>query len=538
VGGVNIDSTWATAYNSFVPVPEKFPAFEELVGYIHSKGLRVIMWATSFINNDNPDFQMAVDKKFLVRNKDGEVKLLKWWKGEGGLLDYSSPAAVEWFHGLMDNVLVLPNGDGVDGFKCDSSDPYIMEYMYGPDAKALGYNDVPYESYHQYADYYYGDFFNHTRARRGEAGLIMSRPVDCVMRDEINDRICLQQSPKYVMTSGWVGDDDASMDGLRACAKKVVFSAWDGYANFGCDVGGYRVQQISDAEHKYYFLRSAQLNAFLPLMENGGSGEHRPWMVAPGDSEVVDVYRDLVDQHTRLSQYLLSVGTRALATGTSSVTPLAVNSEDPKRPRSHRVYSLPSTYSYLLGPDVLVHPPLFGAVEREMGVDASVVEMRFPGDASTTWLDWWRPSEELLSHPGGTTKLRTVPLREYPVYVRAGALMPLWEEGLSKHSRTTFTWFAPRADRDTQPVVCAVHEPATDGPGMTATARFATAGSVEIKVSAHAGPVGISLVSVSKPSQVSVRGCVGAEHLYNPLTKTLDVTCEKNVLGSIFTVNF
>jgi len=496
------------------------------------------MWATSFVNNDNPDFQMAVDKKFLVRNKDGDVKLLKWWKGEGGLLDYSNPDAVEWWHGLMDNVLVLPNGDGIDGFKCDSSDPYIIEYMEGPGAKALGYNDVPYESYHQYADYYYGDFFNHTRARRGEAGLIMSRPVDCILRDKINDRICLQQSPKYVMTSGWVGDDDSSMDGLRACAKKVIFSAWDGYANFGCDVGGYRDQHIAEADLKFYFLRSAQFNAFLPLMENGGSGVHRPWMVVPGDTEIVDVYRDLVNQHTRLSQYLLSAGTQALATGTSSITPLAVNSEDPKRKRSHRFYSIPSTYSYLLGPDVLVHPPLFGVVEKKEGLDASVVEMRFPGDASTTWLDWWHPSEERLSHQGGDKKKRVVPLREYPVYVRAGALLPLWEEDKLKHSSTTFTWFAPRADRDTQPVVSAVHEPAADGPGMTATASFTTTGSVEMKISAHEGAVGMSLVNVPSPTKVSVSGCVGTEHFYYPLTRTLTVQCEKNTLGTILTVDF
>lgn len=541
VGGVNIDSEWATGFNSFVPVLDKFPDFQGMVGYIHSKGLRVTLWATSFVNTDNPDFQMAVDKKFLVRDKKGEVRPLKWWHGEAGLLDYSNPEAVDWWHSLMDNVLVLPNGDGVDGFKCDASDPYIMEYMMGPGQEALGYNDVPYEGYHQYADYYYGDFFNHTRARRGDEGLIMSRPVDCMMRDKVNDRICLQQSPKYVMTSGWVGDDDSNMDGLRACAKKVIYSAWDGYANYGCDVGGYRNQNLAPADLKFYFLRSAQFNAFLPLMENGGSGEHRPWMVVPGDEEIVNVYRDLVNQHTRLSQYLLSVGTQALATGTSSITPLAVNSEDPKRSRSHRIYSIPTTYSYLLGPDMLVHPPLFAAAEKEEAIDVSAVEMRFPGDAATTWLDWWHPSEARLAHAGGSKKLRVVPLREYPVYVRAGALMPLWEEGsglVKDTAHTTFTWFAPDPSRDTQPVVSEVHEPLAEGSGMTATASFTAAGGIEVQVSAHTGPVGLSLVSVAKPAKVSVQGCLRSEHVYHPLTKTLDIKCVDNARGSIFTVEF
>jgi hypothetical protein len=71
----------------------------------------------------------------------------------------------------------------------------------------------------------------------------------------------------------------------------------------------------------------------------------------------------------------LSVGTLALATGTSSTTPLALNSEDAKRPRSHRIYSILTTYSYLLGPDMLVHPSLFAAAEKEEAVDVSAVEV-------------------------------------------------------------------------------------------------------------------------------------------------------------------
>jgi alpha-glucosidase (family GH31 glycosyl hydrolase) len=121
------------------------------VQYVHAKGKKVIMWATSMINTDNPDFDMVVANKYAVRDKDGEARPIKWWKGHGVLLDYTNPAALKWWHGMMDTVLAaLPDGDGIDGFKCDSTDPLIMEYMMGPRGKALGYNDVPYESYPQY----------------------------------------------------------------------------------------------------------------------------------------------------------------------------------------------------------------------------------------------------------------------------------------------------------------------------------------------------------------------------------------------------
>lgn len=81
-----------------------------------------------------------------------------------------------------------------------------------------------------------------------------------------------------------------------------------GYGNYGCDIGGYRGGD--DTKYATHFLRSAQLNAFLPLMENGGGGEHRPWMYE--EKYVVPVYRKFVNQHYRLSAYLLTNGANAV----------------------------------------------------------------------------------------------------------------------------------------------------------------------------------------------------------------------------------
>jgi len=224
------------------------------------------------INVENPDFPMAEAKQYMVRDKRGKVYPLHWWHGDGGLLDYSNPEAVSWWHSKMDNVLDM----GVDGFKCDGTDPYIGEYIIT--GGALGYQNQSL-TYQQYADSYYRDFFQYTREKRGDVGLIMSRPSDCMV-DSVA-KVCWGYSPKDVVYSGWVGDDDATFNGLRGCAKKVVYSAWGGYANFGCDVGGYRGSNDLD---KHLFIRWAQYSAFLPLMENGGGGEHRPWLY---DNETV-----------------------------------------------------------------------------------------------------------------------------------------------------------------------------------------------------------------------------------------------------------
>jgi hypothetical protein len=62
-----------------------------------------------------------------------------------------------------------------DGFKCDGTDPYILEYSLA--GGAYGYNNQLL-TYRDYADAYYRDFLLYTRQKRGgDNGLIMSRPV-------------------------------------------------------------------------------------------------------------------------------------------------------------------------------------------------------------------------------------------------------------------------------------------------------------------------------------------------------------------------
>jgi hypothetical protein len=240
VGAVDIDSMWETQFNNFEPNTDRFPDFKGMVNWLHDQEIRIILWATSMVNVENPDYDMAVEKNYLVRNGQGIVRPIGWWHGEGGLLDYSNPEATSWWHSKMDQVLDL----GIDGWKTDGTDPYIAEYILFTGA-ALGYQNVSL-TYRDYANYYYRDFFYYTREKRGDVGLIMSRPVDCQL-DRIAS-ICTPYSPHDVVLSGWMGDDDNTFNGLLGCMKKVIYSAWDGYTNYGCDIGGYRQEEEPDKE--------------------------------------------------------------------------------------------------------------------------------------------------------------------------------------------------------------------------------------------------------------------------------------------------
>jgi hypothetical protein len=268
------------------------------------------------------------------------------------------------------------------------------------------------------------------------------------------------------------------------------------------------------------------------LMENGGYGEHLPWAF---DENTVTVYRNYVLQHHRLSAYLLSIGADAMDTTTSTVLPvdeqqISVNSSNDR----NLVFPQPSSYSFRLGPDLLVHPALHAS---NTNLTSTLVQMDFPGTADMLWLDWWRPYQLRDALAGGSHSTRLVGLEGYAVYVRAGALMPLHEvnqQGVLDMNCITFTWFQPLLASDhfaaESPLQFSLRESASTGSGLQATVYFDSPArdTIYAQLSAHAGPAALALVGLSKPSSVSLKVLPSAKcsHVYEVEQRTLRVRCE------------
>jgi len=286
---------------------------------------------------------------------------------------------------------------GMDGWKCDGTDPYIMEV---PDAQWYAGTNV---SHRTYADAYYGDFFDYTQTVNGDECLIMSRPVDGA---QYHTPLYLPFSPRRVVFSGWTGDDDADFAGLRSAIFKFLLSAEATYMNYGSDIGGYRYDSNYPlGRSSESFIRWAEVCAFVPLMENGGRGEHRPWMFdAPGSTTIVDTYRKFVDAHYELNPYLMTIGTFAYYNGTSSLTPVI---------RVKPTDTIPPGFDFYLGTEFVVFPMVYNDTVREIS---------FPGTNATTYSSYWDPREVFR---GGRNVTYPCPLTTLPVFIVGGAMVPL-----------------------------------------------------------------------------------------------------------------
>lgn len=379
VGAVIIDSPWETGYNTFEWDTALYPNAQAMVDYMHSKNVRVVVWITTAINTDVPDLWHYADSMgyFMKQNAGSGSAVVNWWKGDGSMIDFFNPDAVAWWKTLMDKTLAL----GIDGWKCDGTDySIVLGATYSPGAGRT-------VTRREYSEEYYRLFHDYTRQQLGNDRVNMSRPVDNYGLTFITDPNIVAFTPVDIGFACWVGDQDATFAGMKAALNNMYQSDVNNYLVFGSDIGGYREEPVPNGRDKDVFIRWAQLGAFSPLMENGGGGEHRPWMF---DEETNTIYRTFARLHHALIPYLMEQGD-SLFTASQSLMQF-FNSSD---------------YRFMLGSDIFVMPVLSSS---------NTVSVTFPSNDSWVYL-----FDTTQVFQNGATESLTVPLSEYPVFVKASA---------------------------------------------------------------------------------------------------------------------
>jgi len=369
VGAIIIDRPWSTDCNTFIPDPARYPDLADYVKRWQASNLRVMIWATSVINEEASNFREAYDKGYFLSGG----KTVSWWGGKGAFIDYDNPQAVEWWHGQMDQILDM----GIDGWKVDASDIHMLKLLPGYSKKGL-------IGWRRYRDQTYNDFFNYTRERLGNDRVISARPAD----DMLDIGLPLHFTSRNINFAGWVGDQDHSWAGLRDALDCLFLASIHNHVSSGSDIGGFRSGKTGEYDPpKELFLRWAQLGAFCPVMENGGGGEHRPWMI---DGETAAIYKKFTLLHHALIPYIYSQAAYSYERRLPTMRPTT------------------GYYQYLLGDDILVAPIVNEGNERRIIFP--------PGE----WIYMFDDSKIY----SGIKKL-SFPLDEFPVFIRRGAIIPM-----------------------------------------------------------------------------------------------------------------
>ncbi|MBI2435327.1 MAG: glycoside hydrolase family 31 protein [Candidatus Hydrogenedentes bacterium] len=458
---VLIDSPWSTRYNDFTVDAARYPEPEKFFRELQGRGYRVVLWMTCMVDSSNADttirdssdwYAQVAEKGYLA----GGDRQLKWWKGRGGLIDYTHPEAMSWWHGLQQNVFDW----GIDGWKLDDTATFF--------SSSLGPVPIPYGNVHggllttrAYMDHYYRDEYRHGLTQNPEF-ITLARAID--------------DNAPYVHPNGfapldaapvcWVGDQDhtwtAEEEGLDEALDYILRSAEKGYGIVGSDIGGYGGPKIPPA----LYIRWAQFSTFCGLFLNGGHGERRLWERTPRELEIIRKFAWL---HSELVPYIWEHMYRQHE-GTGTVMTRAGDD-----------------FEYYFGPDLFVAPLHREANERTVSL---------PGGP------WRYLFDDLEVLEGPQTFTRTFPLEEYPVYVRDGAILPMnvrrdytgigdsaWENKMTLNlyprgaSELHFRW------PDTKEVItCAVKKDA----GL----------SIQVDFAASPRPFVLRVLSANKPREV------------------------------------
>jgi alpha-D-xyloside xylohydrolase len=214
----------------------------------------------------------------------------------------------------------------------------------------------------------------------------------------------------------WSGDIPATWTSLRRQVRAGLNIAISGIPWWTTDIGGFHGGDARDPAYRELMVRWFQFGVFCPLFRLHGDRDPRtptsyaqtggPNEVWSYGEEAYEIIAGLLRLRERLRPYIHEQMRVAARTGLPPMRPLFV--DFPTDAPSWTVDD-----EFLFGPDVLVAPITEpGAREREVYLP--------PG----SWVD----AATGVEHEGGTTVVVAAPIERIPVFVRAGADVPMGEE--------------------------------------------------------------------------------------------------------------
>lgn len=314
-GELIIDDGWQRSFGDWRFDPAKFADAKKMTDQLHTLGFKVILWIAPFVSDQAADFQKLKDENLLVLDKNGRPARRKWWNGADYLLDFSNPAAQDWFFACT---RYLTDKLGIDGFKQDAGDAMY----YRDDDRTYGGVDANGQSklWALSARHYR---FNELRACFQCGGMgVAQRMADKSHR--------------------W------NFLGLGALLPNVLIQGLSGYP-YSCPdmIGGGQINDfrgpVEKLDHEL-FARYCEASALMPMMQYSLN----IWDL--GNPETRRICREMSALHAKYGDYIIACAKAASQTGAPMVRAME--------------YAYPHcgyggiTDQFLLGDRILVAPVL------------------------------------------------------------------------------------------------------------------------------------------------------------------------------------
>ncbi|WBB94856.1 alpha-xylosidase [Solwaraspora sp. WMMA2059] len=371
---LHLDCYWQAdgAWSDLAWDATNFPDPADMLATLAGQGFKVSLWMNPYIMTGSPVFAQADAAGYFLRRPDGSTYIADVWHGSYpvcGIVDFTNPAATEWFTGLLRDLL----RQGAMVFKTDFAE--------GVPADAVAHNGMTGVELHNVYTLLFNDAVAAVTREVAGHGMVWAR----------SSFLGGQRHPAQ-----WSGDVNATYPGMASTLRGGLSHGLSGVPFWSHDAGGFHGTPTPDL-----YVRWAQFGAFSPLVRFHGTTSRLPWDFPD------DAARDAVEAirlRYRLMPYLYSAAVTAARTGAPMMRALLVDAPDDPA-------AWGAELEYRLGTDLLVAPMISPDGRRHVYLPA--------GD----WVDHWTGR----THTGGRHLLVETPLDRIPLFVRHGALIPTSE---------------------------------------------------------------------------------------------------------------
>ncbi|HEV7278061.1 MAG TPA: alpha-glucosidase [Devosiaceae bacterium] len=307
----------------------RYPDLRRRIAELRERGVRFLGYVNPYLAADGALFGEADARGYFATNEQGETALVDFGEFECGVVDFTNPAAAEWFaeRVIAQNMLDF----GVSGWMADFGEylPIDVGLANGVDARLM----------HNAWPTLWAEVNARAVASRGKTGDTL-----WFMRAGFTG----VQAHCPLLWGGDQSVDFSRHDGLVTVMCGALSSGLLGNAYHHSDIGGY-TSLYGNVRSAELLMRWAEMAAFTPVMRSHEGNRPRENLQLDQDPEVLVHFAKMTQLYCLLAPYLRQLSAEAAATGLPVQRPLFLHHE-----ADSETYAIQDQYLY--GPDMLVAP--------------------------------------------------------------------------------------------------------------------------------------------------------------------------------------
>ena len=377
---IHMDIDYMNGYRVFTFDDKKFPDVKGLSEKLAGRGVKLISIIDPGVKKDEDYFMYkeGMEMDAFAHDIDGSVYENAVWPGTSVFPDFTKQSVRSWWG---DKTKILLE-HGISGIWNDMNEPASFN---GPLPDDVQFEYGAHEKVH--------NIYGHFMAKATYEGLAKN---DGGKRPFVLTRAAYAGSQKYC--GGWTGDNRSIWAHIALSLEQVCNLSVSGLAMCGSDIGGFGSDTTPELLVRFY-----EAAVFVPFFRNHsamGTRRQEPWQF---DETTIDAVRKTVKLRYRFIPYIYDLAHECEKTGAPIVRPLVYEYPEDKHVRN-------ISDEYMLGSFVLVAPVIAPGKEAR--------EVYLPdGD----WYDYYTGEK----YSGGRYILADAPLDKVPVFIKAGAIIPV-----------------------------------------------------------------------------------------------------------------